>query len=183
MSASSKTTDHDEIRKWVEARGGRPSIVRTGGGKGKNKSGGVLRIDFGPKEDNLEEVTWDEFFAVFDQSHISFLHQDQTKDGKESRFSRFVEASPEDEKASGKKGDKKSDSSKKSAAKASSAKSGEKKSATKAKSAEKSATKAKSSGKAETKAAAKSETKSSGKKGAAKSAGGKSGSKAAKSKG
>ena len=104
MNSSSKTVDHDEIRKWAEARGGRPSIVRTGGGKGKNKSGGVLRIDFGPKEEKFDEITWEEFFEVFDQSHVSFLHQDQTKDGKESRFNKFVERSPEEDKAMGKTG-------------------------------------------------------------------------------
>lgn len=103
MSASSKTVDHDEIRKWAEARGGRPSIVRTGGAKGKNKSGGVLRIDFGPKEEKFEEISWEEFFAVFDESHVSFLHQDQTKGGKESRFNKFVERSPEEDQPARKK--------------------------------------------------------------------------------
>lgn len=114
-SSSSKTVDHDEIRRWAEARGGRPSIVRTGGGKGKSKSGGVLRIDFGPKEEHFEEISWDEFFEVFDQSHVSFLHQDQTKDGKESRFNRFIERSPEEDKAAGKKAGAKSAAPKKAA--------------------------------------------------------------------
>jgi hypothetical protein len=85
MSSSDKTTDHDTIRKWVEARDGRPSVVRT---KGK---GGVLRIDFGEPEDNLEEIDWDEFFKIFEDSKLSFLHQDKTADGKTSRFNKFVE--------------------------------------------------------------------------------------------
>lgn len=90
MSSSDTTTDHDTIKNWVESRGGRPSIVRTAGGKGKRKSGGVLRLDFGPKEENLEETSWDEFFEAFDQSGLAFLYQDKTKDGKESRFNRFI---------------------------------------------------------------------------------------------
>lgn len=92
MSSSETTTDHDTIRQWVEKRGGRPSVVRTSGGtgKGKGRSGGVLRFDFGEKEENFEETTWDEFFEVFDQSGLAFLFQDKTKDGKVSRFSRFV---------------------------------------------------------------------------------------------
>jgi hypothetical protein len=195
MSSSSKTVEHDEIRQWAEARGGRPSIVRTSGGKGKNKSGGVLRIDFGPKEEKFDEITWEEFFDVFDQSHVSFLHQDQTKDGKESRFNKFVERSPEEDKAAGKKGGEKGASAKKTAAKTSgkesSGKAAEKKASekkaapAKAKSAEKPATKsAKSSGKAETKADTKSASKSGGAKGASKSPGGKSGgTKSAKAKG
>jgi hypothetical protein len=90
MSSSNTTTDHDEIRNWAESRGGRPSMAPTSGGKGKRKSGGVLRLDFGPKEDGLEETSWDDFFQVFDQSGLAFLYQDKTKDGKESRFNRFI---------------------------------------------------------------------------------------------
>lgn len=44
MSNSSSTTNHDKIRKWAEARNGRPSVVRTQG------KGGILRIDFGEPE-------------------------------------------------------------------------------------------------------------------------------------
>jgi hypothetical protein len=170
MSASSKTVDHDEIRKWAEARGGRPSIVRTGSGKGKNKGGGVLRIDFGPKEEKFEEISWEEFFEVFDQSHISFLHQDETKDGKASRFSKFVERTGEEDKAAGKQGGakqfgtakkaaptkpagSKSDSAKSAAAKSSEAKPSPKKSAAKSASAKTGST-AKSLGKTEAKASA-----------------------------
>lgn len=85
MSSSNTTTDHDEIRKWAEARDGHPAMVKT---KGK---GGVLRIDFGEPEDNLEEVSWDEFFEVFDENKLAFLYQDKTADGKTSRFNKFVE--------------------------------------------------------------------------------------------
>ena len=161
MSASSKTVDHDEIRKWAEARGGRPSIVRTGGGKGKKKSGGVLRIDFGPKEENFEEISWDEFFEVFDQSHVSFLHQDQTKDGKESRFNKFIERSPEEDKAAGKKSGGKSASSKK--AVSSKADKSEKQPASSGRKAASSETKGagKKEAKSSTKSAAKSSTKAS----------------------
>ena len=85
MSTSDTTTDHKTIQTWAEARDGRPSVIRT---KGK---GGVLRIDFGEKDEELEEVSWDEFFKIFDQNKLAFLYQDKTKDGKTSRFSKFVE--------------------------------------------------------------------------------------------
>ncbi len=84
MSEASKTRDHDEIRRWIEARDGRPACIRTKG------SGGILRIDFGEPEENLEEISWDEFFRIFDESDLDFLHQDKTADGKTSRFSKFV---------------------------------------------------------------------------------------------
>ncbi|WP_113201233.1 hypothetical protein [Rhizobium sp. AN80A] len=85
MSSSETTTDHHIIQEWVEARDGRPSVIRT---KGK---GGVLRIDFGQPEDDFEEIGWDEFFKIFDENKLAFLYQGETKDGETSRFNKFVE--------------------------------------------------------------------------------------------
>jgi anaerobic selenocysteine-containing dehydrogenase len=89
MSEATKTTDHDEIKKWVEARGGHPARVK--GTEDKN-GGGLLRIDYPgySGEGKLEEITWDEFFEEFDESGLAFLHQDKTADGEESRFSKLV---------------------------------------------------------------------------------------------
>lgn len=89
MSASDTTTDHDVIRKWIEDRGGRPSVVKATEDKGKG--GGLLRIDFRDKDDALDEIDWDEFFKIFDDNELAFLYQDKTKEGKVSRFSKFVE--------------------------------------------------------------------------------------------
>ncbi|WP_157218631.1 hypothetical protein [Flavisphingomonas formosensis] len=86
MSEAKQTTDHATIRKWVEARGGRPAVIRTKGG-----DGGVLRIDYGSPEDNLVEIAWEEFFRIFDRSKIAFLYQEKTSDGQESRFSKFID--------------------------------------------------------------------------------------------
>ena len=84
-SAESKTTtDHEEIRRWVEERGGQPARV-----KGTN----LLRIDYPgySGEGTLEPIEWDEFFKVFDENNLVFLYQEKTKDGGESRFSKFVD--------------------------------------------------------------------------------------------
>ncbi len=80
------TTDHDTIRNWAEARGGRPARV-TGTG-----DGGILRLDFGEPEAALEPMEWDEFFAVFDDRGLEFVYQDHTAEGQESRFNKFVSA-------------------------------------------------------------------------------------------
>lgn len=85
MSEAKKTTDHEEIRRWVEEREGRAARVRDSG------KGGILRIDFGEPDESLEEIGWDEFFKIFDENHLAFLHQDKTSDGKPSRFNKFVE--------------------------------------------------------------------------------------------
>jgi hypothetical protein len=88
---SKTTTDHEEIRTWVEERGGHPAVV-----KGTEKGGSaLLRIDYPgfSGDDKLEEITWDEFFEIFDENNLAFLYQEQTEDGGKSRFSKFVNRS------------------------------------------------------------------------------------------
>ncbi|NNH33673.1 hypothetical protein C9413_31145 [Rhizobium sp. SEMIA 4085] len=84
MTTANTTTDHSAIRKWVEARKGYPSRVKGA------KQGGILRIDFGEPEENLEKISWDEFFAIFDENELAFLYQDSTEDSGTSRFNKFV---------------------------------------------------------------------------------------------
>ncbi len=85
--AAKATTNHDEIRRWIESRGGKPACVKST----KGKTGCLLRVDFPgySGEDTLEELDWDTFFSVFDKNGLAFLHQDE-KDGQESRFNKFV---------------------------------------------------------------------------------------------
>ena len=87
-SQSQQTTDHEEIRKWVDERQGTPSVVEsTWDGKS-----GMLRIDFGEPEDSLTEISWEDFFRIFDESGLAFLYQEETADGGQSRFNKFVQA-------------------------------------------------------------------------------------------
>ena len=91
MAGESKTTtDHETIKKWAEARGGKPATVKSTESHGEP---GVLRIDFpGYKgEGSLEEISWDEFFEAFEKNNLAFLYQEKTKDGKQSRFSKLVD--------------------------------------------------------------------------------------------
>src|SRR5204862_3911787 len=86
---SQKTTNHDEIRKWVEERKGRPAAVKATERKGDP---GLLRIDFPgySGEDSLEPISWEEFFKKFDENTLAFLYQEETRDGKPSRFFKFI---------------------------------------------------------------------------------------------
>lgn len=89
--SSKQTTDHAKIRRWVEARNGRPARVH---GTGEAGDAGLLRIDFPEDaehdEDDLEELTWDEFFEKFDEKRLAFVYQEQTTSGEQSRFNKFV---------------------------------------------------------------------------------------------
>jgi hypothetical protein len=88
MAQAKSTTDHDEIRKWVEERKGRPSRVK--GTTAEDEEGGILRIDFGEPEESLEEISWDEFFEIFDDRELAFLYQDGKPHGRKSYFCKLV---------------------------------------------------------------------------------------------
>ncbi len=94
-SEAKTTTNHEEIRDWVEERGGRPARVK---GTENKRGAGLLRIDYPgfSGEDTLETITWEEFFQAFDDNNLAFLYQDETKDGSESRFSKLVDRGPEE---------------------------------------------------------------------------------------
>ena len=84
MSQPKTTTNHATIKNWVKARNGRPAKVAD------TDDGGILRIDFGQPEEGLEDVTWPEFFEIFDERELEFLYQETTEDGSTSRFNKFV---------------------------------------------------------------------------------------------
>jgi|SRR5215213_134909 len=92
QATSHTTTDHDEIKKWVEKRGGHPARVK-GTEKSKSKSSGLLRIDYPgfSGEDRLEKITWDEFFEGFEENELAFLYQEKTSEGEISRFSKLID--------------------------------------------------------------------------------------------
>ena len=138
MATAEATTNHDEIRQWVEARGGQPARVKA---TGSSKDPGILRIDFPgfSGQDTLEKIEWDEFFEWFDRNGLAMLLADE----KGSRFSKLVKRTTA-RSASKKSSSKKASSSKKSSAKKSaSKKSSSKKSATKKSSSKKAAAKKK----------------------------------------
>ncbi len=88
-SESKTTTDHSTIKKWAEERKGKPAVVESTQNNGEG--GGLLRINFpGYAEDNLKDVSWEEFFRIFDENDLQFLYQEESKDGGESRFFKFI---------------------------------------------------------------------------------------------
>jgi len=82
------TSDHDEIRRWVEAHDGTPASVRGTG----DDDAGILRIDFpgGAGAADLEPVSWDEWFEKFDENDLAFLYQRRQADGEDSTFCKLV---------------------------------------------------------------------------------------------
>ena len=85
MVEAKRTNSHDEIRRWVEKRGGYPATVKETHEQGEP---GVLRIDYPgfSGEGSLERISWQEWFEGFDKNQLSFLYQDED----DSRFSKLV---------------------------------------------------------------------------------------------
>jgi hypothetical protein len=106
MALSKTTRDHNEIRRWAEARGAVPAEVR---GTERGDEPGILRFEFpnapNHNDSKLEEISWDDFFAKFDERGLELVYQEKTADGAESNFNKLV--CPENDKASHKSDSKK----------------------------------------------------------------------------
>lgn len=81
---SETTTDHDTIRKWADAHGGKPAAVESTHENGV----GIIRIMFPDspqsQHENLVEISWDEFFKQFEESGLALVYEN------DSRFSKIV---------------------------------------------------------------------------------------------
>lgn len=92
MASATRTTDHQTIMDWVEARGGHPAHVKRGS---SSNDPGILRIDFPgySGEQSLQPLDWDTWFDAFEHDKLAFLFQDE----KDSRFSKLVRRASADE--------------------------------------------------------------------------------------
>jgi hypothetical protein len=85
------TQDHEEIRRWAEERGGKPSHVKR---TGSQEDIGILRLDFPGYSgaDTLEEIGWEQWFEKFDDRNLALLYQEETAGGERSNFNKIVTA-------------------------------------------------------------------------------------------
>jgi len=87
-------TDHDEIRRWAEERGGKPACVK---GTGGSEDVGMIRLEFpsapNANDEKLQEISWDEFFEKFDDNQLAMTYQDHRSGGGQSNFYKIVKRS------------------------------------------------------------------------------------------
>jgi hypothetical protein len=96
-SRLSKTTqDHDEIRRWAEARNAIPCEVAS---TERDGEAGILRFCFpnakNRNDDSLKQIEWDRFFEKFDENGLSMVFQEKTAGGARSNFNKLVHANSE----------------------------------------------------------------------------------------
>ena len=104
MTLSRTTRDHDEIRRWAEARGAVPAEVKGTESKGQ---AGIIRFEFpnapNHNDSKLEEISWEDFFEKFDQNNLELVYQEKTADGEESNFNKLVHPSEDEHSSRSKK--------------------------------------------------------------------------------
>lgn len=91
MALSKTTQDHEEIRSWAEKRDARPAeVARTH----RSNEPGILRFCFptarGKNNENLREISWDDFFEKFDDSNLQLVYQEKIAAGRRSNFNKLV---------------------------------------------------------------------------------------------
>jgi hypothetical protein len=73
------TTDHDEIRQWSEAKGGKPAAVDRTHHAGDV---GIVRIMFPEsaqsEHEHLVEISWDEFFDEFEKNKLALVYDERS---------------------------------------------------------------------------------------------------------
>lgn len=81
------TTDPAVVRAWIEARGGVPATKR-----GSGEPVGILRVHFPgfTISDKVVPISWEDFFAKLREKDLAFLCHERTRDGRLSRYCRFV---------------------------------------------------------------------------------------------
>jgi hypothetical protein len=89
FTASKLTTDHDEIRRWTEERGGYPALVQKLSRKGPILG---LRLSFPGYStgEPLERIAWTAFFQKFDDEHLALRYQEIGIGGGQSHFHNLV---------------------------------------------------------------------------------------------
>lgn len=86
------TTDHDTIRNWVEERGSTAAQM-TGSSSDGPESLAITPRD--AEKNSVEEISWDEFFEIFEEGNLAFVYQTDRDDPSEQWFCKFVDREQE----------------------------------------------------------------------------------------
>lgn len=82
------TTDHETIRRWIEERGSTAARVTEPTG---NDPGSLAVVPEGTDDESVEEITWEEFFRIFEEENLAFVYQTARDDPNERWFCRFID--------------------------------------------------------------------------------------------
>ena len=83
------TTDPEVIKRWAEARNGRPALMREAGNNATTLVPSIYLPEY-HYQASYDEISWDEFFKMLEEEDLIFLYQEKTARGDMSLFSRVV---------------------------------------------------------------------------------------------
>jgi hypothetical protein len=78
------TIDHNVIFAWAQRRGARPSTF-----EGDERAWPIL-FSLGPAATGIEEISWERFFAEFEQAALAFVYRDAGPRGELDDLHQFV---------------------------------------------------------------------------------------------
>lgn len=89
------TTDHNEIKIWVEKYQGKPEVIDHPSAQGDTVG---LRINFPGSNDEEylssdtqpKYIPWDKFFEIFEEQELAFMYTDAEKMPDPSYAYRFI---------------------------------------------------------------------------------------------
>jgi len=93
MTQATRTIDHEEVREWAELHGGAPAILADS----RVGESGMLRLDFGDGVEQLERITWEDFFDIFEDNDLAFIYEASDADGDASIHYHFTSRTADDE--------------------------------------------------------------------------------------
>jgi hypothetical protein len=78
------TIDHQVIRSWAQRLNARPSTFEG------DEHPWPLLFSFGSAGSGVQEITWERFFAEFEQADVAFIYRDIGRNGEADDFHEFV---------------------------------------------------------------------------------------------
>lgn len=82
-----RTTNHIRIKEWAKKRNAKPSVIRDEG-----ETTGLIQFDFpGYAKQNLQEISWEQWFDFFEENKLELAYQEHTEEGHRSNFNKLVD--------------------------------------------------------------------------------------------
>lgn len=88
------TTDHDTIRHWIEECGSTAAQVTE---PAEDDPGSLAVVPKGTIDNSIREVSWKEFFAIFEDEELAFVYHSDKDDPDKQWSCKFIDRTEMDE--------------------------------------------------------------------------------------
>jgi hypothetical protein len=87
------TIEHDKIKQWISKNKGKPEVIDDPSANGDMVG---IRVEFPQAVDNylkkeeIQETTWEQFFAIFEEQQLAFEYDSEVSSVDPSLSYRFL---------------------------------------------------------------------------------------------